>query len=94
MNKSISALINEMQQIVQNQNGTLAGGYMSLTRVPVGTDGGNGKSTNADACNNHSCPNSTNGGRACTNHTSCEGSTNSGTGCMSVKNNSGGLSSY
>jgi hypothetical protein len=80
-------LVNRMQKILQNNNGTLSGGYLTVNNSHQCNDGGviNAKSTNADKCNNHSCPGSTNNGSPCTNHTNCTGSTNTGNGCHLVK---------
>lgn len=65
MNKTISELAFQMQQLFQDNNGLLSGGYKSITN---GSSGSNPmRTTNQGGCiNNHSCPSSNNSG-ACTN---------------------------
>jgi len=76
---NINSLVAQMQQILERENGTLSGGFLSINEVisfpPIPAP--QYSSVNDGPCNNHSCPDSTNGS-GCTNHTDCGNTTNGG----------------
>jgi phage-related tail fiber protein len=81
-NMNISELAKQMQRIIENQNGTFTGGFLSIEQKnqPINPSGLNEKncisaSSNEGSCtNNNGCINSKNSIR-CTNNM-CFGSTN------------------
>ena len=88
-------LVNQMQKIIEQENGTLFGGYASVnvfttttTEIAMSQPTKNTKQAgDSQACINSSCDTSMNSG-TCSNQTSCNFSTNSGEGdklCSNAK---------
>lgn len=74
----IEYLVRQMQNIIEQNNGTLKGGYV---RVNCKSDEPQFRSTNEGNCENSSCPDSINTGSCNNMRNGCAGATNQGTNC-------------
>ena len=85
MNKTIEFLASKMQKLLENNNGSLSGGFISVSQNQITGNGqnSNSKCIAAQTTNNHDCANwgscdGTSNKGVCFNPRSCVGATNEG----------------